>query len=56
MKQYKLIAQHYDMVPGTVVWEVPSFTSGDGLFTVDENNVREPYFRMIPYDKVERVK
>ena len=57
MKKFKLTAQHYDMTPGTEVWEVPSLqiNTTEGLFTVVEDKAMEPYFRMVPWDKVEPV-
>ncbi len=53
MKAFKLIAQHYDMVPGTVVYAVPNM--GPELFTVKEGVYMEPYLRLVPQEKVEEV-
>ena len=56
--KYKLTAQHYDMAPGTVVYEVPNVLSTKPwpeLFTVKEGEYVEPYLRIVPAEKVEKV-
>ena len=54
MIMFKLIAQHYDMVPGTVLYSVPNM--GPELFTVREGVYMEPYLRLVPAEKVEEIK
>ena len=57
--KYKLTAQHYDMAPGTVVYEVPNVLSTKPwpeLFTVREGEFQEPYLRIVPFEKVEVVR
>jgi hypothetical protein len=51
--KYQLTAQHYDMVPGTVLYSVPNM--GPELFTVKEGVYMEPWLRLVPVEKVEKV-
>lgn len=51
MKKFKLIAQHYDMEPGIVVWKVG--TSID-LYTVNKD-VLDQNLRIIPAEKLEEI-
>lgn len=51
MKKYRLIKQHYDMTPGTVVYRVGQFV---GVYTLDPD-VMENNLRIIPLDKLEEV-
>lgn len=53
MKAFKLIAQHYDMKPGDIVYSVSSL--GEGVFTVNEFEPREPYLRLVPQEKIEEI-
>jgi hypothetical protein len=52
MKQFKLIAPHYDMVPGDIVYET---TISETIFTTNKDVIGEPYLRIIPLEKVEEV-
>jgi len=52
-EKYVLTKQHYDMAPGSVVYAVPNM--GPKLFTVKEGEYREPYLRLVPQEKVEKV-
>lgn len=54
MKQFRLIAQHYNMAPGTVLYSVPNM--GPELFTVKEGVYMEPWLRLVPVEKVEEIK
>jgi|LauGreDrversion4_1035100.scaffolds.fasta_scaffold1953773_2 hypothetical protein len=51
--KYVITKQHYDMVPGTVVYSVPNM--GPELFTVREGVYQEPWLRLVPAEKVEKV-
>ena len=51
MKKYRLIKQHYDMKPGTVVYKVGM---SDGVYSIDPDNM-ENNLRIIPADKLEAV-
>lgn len=56
--KYVITKQHYDMVPGTVVYEVPNVLStkpGPDLFTIREGDYMEPWLRLVPAEKVEKV-
>jgi len=58
--KYQLTAQHYDMAPGTVVYSVPNVMysatkPGPDLFTIREGEFQEPYLRIVPAEKVEKV-
>lgn len=53
MMKYVVIKQHYDMVPGTIIYKVDL---GRNLFTVNKDNPSEPYLRIVPADKVEAVR
>lgn len=50
MKKFKLIAQHYDMEPGTIVYQVG--TLNPELFTVNKESLQEN-LRVVPLEKVE---
>ena len=52
MKMFKLIAQHYDMIPGTIVYQVG--TLNVELFTINKDSPQEN-LRIIPLEKVEAV-
>ena len=52
MKQFKLIAQHYDMVPGTVVHKVGAIAN---LYTVNPEKP-DQNLRIIPAEKLEEIK
>ena len=51
MKKYRLIKQHYDMVPGTIVYKVGMFK---GVYSIDPDNM-ENNLRIIPDEKLEAV-
>jgi hypothetical protein len=51
MTKFKLIAQHYDMSPGTVVYKVGEVAN---LYTVDPEKM-DQNLRIIPAEKVEKV-
>ena len=51
MKQFRLIAQHYDMVPGTVVYKVGTIAN---LYTVNPAKP-DQNLRIIPTEKLEQV-
>jgi len=51
MKKYRLIKQHYDMKPGTIVYKVGLV---EGVYSVDPDNL-ENNLRIIPADKLEEV-
>lgn len=51
MNAFKLIAQHYDMAPGTIVYQV---NHGRDLYTVNKDVPGEPYLRIVPAEKVEQ--
>lgn len=56
--KYVITKQHYDMAPGTVVYEVPNVLSTKPwpeLFTVKEGVYQEPWLRLVPVEKVEAV-
>ena len=49
MRVFKLIAQHYDMVPGTIVYKVGLFTDVYSVSKYELNN----NLRIIPAEKLE---
>ena len=51
MKKYRLIKQHYDMKPGTVVYKV-GITNG--VYSLDPDNL-ENNLRIIPDEKLEEI-
>lgn len=52
MIQFRLIAHHYDMAPGTVVHKVGSIAN---LYTVNPDKP-DQNLRIIPSEKLEQVK
>ena len=51
MKKFRLIKQHYDMKPGTVVYKVGMFK---GVYSIDPDNM-ENNLRIIPDEKLEEI-
>jgi len=51
--KYQLIKQHYDMAPGTVLYSVPGL--GPNIFTIEKDMSGEPYLRIVPKEKVEKI-
>jgi hypothetical protein len=52
MKKFKLTAQHYDMEPGTIVYQVSTIIAE--LFTINKDLPQEN-LRIIPLVKVEAI-
>jgi hypothetical protein len=55
MRKFKLIAQHYDMVPGTIVYKL-WISIGNDVYTVNPDMPGEPHLRIIPAEKLEEIK
>lgn len=60
--KYKIVEQHYDMAPDTVLYLVPMLTKvlehalmDESVFTIREDAPREPYLRIVPMRKVVKV-
>lgn len=58
MKQFKLIAQHYDMAPGTIVYAVDTKPQEQGITNDVLTSLTEDgkTLRIVPVEKLEELK